>query len=364
MDRHVETFNRDIRELLRTAWRVTAKRPAQAAFFLRVIGWQQKAARLRRRWAEKGAQVPPLLIVSITNRCNLACKGCYARELRPGGEQEMDPETFRRVLGEAKELGSWIVLLAGGEPLVRLELLDVAASFREMLFPVFTNGLLIDAAFLSRCGRQPSLVPVLSLEGYREDTDTRRGAGVFVHLNQTASRLAAAGIFHGVSLTATRANLTTILDDRFVEGLIATGTRLFFFVEYVPVKAGTEDWILTDEQKRLFLARLDQFRARFPGLFIAFPGDEEEYGGCLSAGRGFLHISAGGRVEPCPFAPYSDTGVAEHSLRVALDSPLLAQIRANHAELRETRGGCALWQKRGWVRALAGASLPDRRRSV
>ncbi len=83
-------------------------------------------------------------------------------------------------------------------------------------------------------------------------------------------------------------------------------------------------------------------RRQYPALFIAFPGDEEAYGGCLAAGRGFIHINPEGNLEPCPFAPYTDTNLTNLPLREALNSQLLKTIRENHDQLTETRGGCAL----------------------
>jgi MoaA/NifB/PqqE/SkfB family radical SAM enzyme len=94
-------------------------------------------------------------------------------------------------------------------------------------------------------------------------------------------------------------------------------------------------------------------------LFISFPGDEEDVGGCLAAGRGFLHISARGDVEPCPFTPWSDTSLKVTSLRKALDSPLLTAIREHHEEFQETTGGCALWNRRDWVQSLLTPSQKD-----
>lgn len=354
-----ERFDRDIRELFRMAMKVAVGRPAQAAYFLRCLGWQQRAARRRARWAGKGVEVPALAIISITNRCNLACRGCYARVLREQGEQELDARAFGQLLAEARDLGIAIVMLAGGEPLVRPELLEIAAGFRDVVFPVFTNGLLIDEPFIARLRRQPNLIPVLSVEGYREETDHRRGTGVFAQLADTCRRLSEHGVFHGVSLTATSGNVDTISDEAFVSSLIRAGTRLFVFVEYVPVQSGTEAWVLTDSQRQRLLSRLDRFRQQLPGLFVAFPGDEAEYGGCLAAGRGFVHVSASGRVEPCPFAPYSDVSVGDVGLRAALASPLLRAIRSRHVELQETRGGCALWQKRDWVRSLVATGQGD-----
>jgi MoaA/NifB/PqqE/SkfB family radical SAM enzyme len=94
---------------------------------------------------------------------------------------------------------------------------------------------------------------------------------------------------------------------------------------------------------------LDTYREELPGLFFAFPGDEEQYGGCLAAGRGFIHVNPLGNVEPCPFAPYADANINEVSLREALSSELLATIRKSHHLLTETSGGCALGQNKEWL---------------
>ena len=107
------------------------------------------------------------------------------------------------------------------------------------------------------------------------------------------------------------------------------------------------------------------FRKKYPAMFIALPWDEEEIGGCLSSGRGFIHISAEGNVEPCPFVPYSDTNLKHLSLKEALQSKMLNTIRENHEQLEETHG-CALWEKREWVKSLtneAGDNMRGRQDS-
>lgn len=121
-----------------------------------------------------------------------------------------------------------------------------------------------------------------------------------------------------------------------------SGCQLFFFVEYVPVKEATENIIITEEQRTELVAILDSFRKKFSGLFVSFLGDEVAFGGCLSAERGFIHVSAEGDLEPCSFAPYSDTNLKDLSLKKALQSKLLSKIRKNHAELTKTKGGCGL----------------------
>ena len=109
--------------------------------------------------------------------------------------------------------------------------------------------------------------------------------------------------------------------------------------------------MITDTQ-RIRLAHLTkEYHDRYSALFISVPGDEKEFGGCLSAGRGFIHISAEGDVEPCPFAPYSDVNLNDKSLQEALQSPLLKAIRENDEGL-ETSGSCALFAKKEWLQSL------------
>jgi MoaA/NifB/PqqE/SkfB family radical SAM enzyme len=200
----------------------------------------------------------------------------------------------------------------------------------------------------------PNVIPILSLEGYREETDDRRGTGVYETLRRTIRKLRGRRVFWGLSFTVTSLNFSMIVNEKHIRGLIAEGGKSFFFVEYVPVSKGTEGLVLTEEQKAMMIRSVNGFRSRLAGLFVMFPGDEDEFGGCLSSGRGFVHVNAQGRLEPCPFAPYSDVSLEDMPLREALKSDLLKKIRENHSELRETISGCALWAKRDWVRGLAG----------
>jgi MoaA/NifB/PqqE/SkfB family radical SAM enzyme len=199
-----------------------------------------------------------------------------------------------------------------------------------------------------------NIIPLVSMEGYQNDTDYRRGAGVYDQVLESISRLKEKGIFWGTSLTMTRLNFDEVTDVSFIKELVNAGCKLFMFVEYTPVKEGTEDWVLTEEQRSKMIDVRNKFRKKFSAVFIALPWDEEEIGGCLSAGRGFVHVSAEGNVEPCPFVPYSDTNLRDVSLKEALQSKMLSVIRENHRQLQETHG-CALWERREWVRSLAGS---------
>ena len=118
--------------------------------------------------------------------------------------------------------------------------------------------------------------------------------------------------------------------------------------------------VLAAEQKSGLDPKRRALQSHHNAVFVAFPGDETPYGGCLAAGRGFIHIGPDGSLEPCPFAPFSDASVAETSLRDALGSEFLARLRAAHERLTESEGGCELWASRDWVASLLRRTGPGR----
>jgi MoaA/NifB/PqqE/SkfB family radical SAM enzyme len=160
------------------------------------------------------------------------------------------------------------------------------------------------------------------------------------------------GIPFGTAITVTRQHMGDVLTDDFTCMYLRKGCRLFIYVEYVPVEPGTEPLVLSKEDKKQLGDFTDQSAVKHAALFIAFPGNEEPYGGCLAAGRGFVHISSAGSVEPCPFAPVSDVNLKNTALKDALNSALLAKVRENHHLLVEGNGGCALWRNRELLTAL------------
>ena len=350
-------FNKSIKGFFKTALRIiplriALKDPSKVYFLLQTIRRQKKAAQVRRNWEKQGVHVPPSMIISITNRCNLRCKGCFVQALNRSSDREMSEDKVRSVLAEAKELGIPIVVIVGGEPLVRKELLNITKDFPEIIFPVFTNGLLLNEEMITKLKKQKNVVLVFSLEGHGKNTDERRGKGVFERLQNIMGQANSKDIFFGVSLTITRSNFAAITDEQFIRNLVDSGCKLFFLVEYVPMEGGPEDWTLTNEQRATVLKLKDSFSSRFPAIFFAFPGDEDRLGGCISAGRGFVHITAEGDLEACPLAPFSDTNLRDLSLKDALQSEFLKTIRQNREQLIEGEGACALWEKREWVQSL------------
>jgi MoaA/NifB/PqqE/SkfB family radical SAM enzyme len=341
-----------IKNVFSDALKASIKDPGMAAFFMKTMMWQKKAADTRDSWEEKGVHIPPVMILSVTDRCNLHCTGCYAQNLPRVKETEMDKDKLMSMMAEARDLGISIFILAGGEPLMRPEILEITKNYPEILFTLFTNGTLLNDGILNKIKEQKNLIPVLSLEGYEETTDGRRGKGIYQHLQHIIKGIKEKDIFYGVSLTVTRSNYSTLIDEKYIRGLREQGCKAFFFIEYSPVREDTEHWVLTEEQRQGLLENMEKFRESMPGVYVAFPGDEKAFGGCLSAGRGFIHVSASGALEPCPFAPFSDASLKDMSLKDALQSKFLKAVRDNHEELMEADGGCAVWKKREWVKSL------------
>ncbi len=145
--------------------RITVKDPKQAYFFLKTVRWQKKAARLRSTWQKEGTQVPPMMIFSVTNRSNLHCVRCYHQALNRSSDPEMSLDRLRSVFFEASQLGISFCILAGGEPLVREEIVEITRDFPKMIFLVFANGLLLNDSLLLRLKKQHNFVPVISAEG-------------------------------------------------------------------------------------------------------------------------------------------------------------------------------------------------------
>jgi MoaA/NifB/PqqE/SkfB family radical SAM enzyme len=348
-----EMFNATIGETLSQAVRIIAGEPALVIPGTVILHHQRKAAAVRKQHEGEGLLVPPVMILSITSRCNLACAGCYmhGRGEKPGAE--MSREVLASVIDQAVELGVSIIVIAGGEPLVRQEeIFRMAKAHPSTLFPVFTNGLLIDDAMAAAIAACRNMVPVISFEGFREDTDARRGRGVYDRLLATCTRLKDRTVFFGCSVTTTRKNFDNVTSEAYVRQMTGAGVRVFTFVEYVPMAPGTENLVLTHEQKKTLQAVLADYNRKFPALFIGFPGDEDTYGGCLAAGRGFVHVSPSGGLEPCPAVPYSDANLAQVSLGEALQSRMLARLREEPEVLTETEGGCALRANRAWVQEI------------
>lgn len=307
-----------------------------------------RAEPVRRKLEKTDYPVPRYLLVSVTHQCNLRCAGCFAKGIGRDPEQNMDCLLMDRVFDEAKSLGIPVVFVLGGEPFTHPDLLSVTRLHREVIFPVFTNGLLIGDREIRELRRQRHVLPMVSIEGRSNRTDERRGSGVGIAVSGLFAEFRKAGLFFGVSVTVTNANLEEVVTDDFVRHCRALGAGFTLYSEYESIN-GDRALVLSDVQRNSLVCRAAELDRRHPGLILTFPGDEESLGGCLAAGRGFAHVNADGGLEPCPMAPWSDVNVADVGLKAALSSRFLRRIREDHESLKSD-GACALWENREWTR--------------
>ena len=355
-------MNSSIAGIVKDVLKETIRNPRETAYLLKLMDYSKKNGQKRLKQEAAGQHIPAFLISSITQSCNLTCAGCYARANGTCTDTLRQPlltaEEWGGIFRQAAELGVSFNLLAGGEPMLRPEILEEAAKVESILFPVFTNGTLFHEQYLSLFHAHRNLVPVLSMEGGSARTDARRGAGMYAGLQETMQKLKERGILFGVSLTVTRENVQELTSDAFLTTLKGYGCRLIFYVEYVPVAEGTQYLALLPEEIAYLEERLNALRPGYPCfVFLSFPGDEKFLGGCLASGRGFFHINPYGGAEPCPFSPYSDRSLKECTLLEALNSPFFRRLQETHLVGGEHTGGCALFEQESKVRELLTAPV-------
>jgi MoaA/NifB/PqqE/SkfB family radical SAM enzyme len=350
-------LNKAVARIVKQAVLAAVGNPRELAFLMHlgtVVGLAQKK---RGDLERSGQHIPPFLICSITSHCNLFCTGCYARAnsicSESNQQDALGAGEWKSIFDQAVQVGIAFALLAGGEPLIRHDVLLMAAQTKDMVFPIFTNGTLLDAEYLELFNNHRNLIPVISLEGTQAATDARRGPGTYEKLMGNFQELQEKKLLYGVSLTVTKENLPEITSPSFVDTLATQGCHLVFFIEYVPVDALTRYQAFDDADRRLLESRQQQLRERYPQIiFLSFPGDEKKMGGCLAAGRGFFHINTNGAAENCPFSPYSDRNVRDTSLLEALKSPLFSKLREGGLVGGEHTGGCALFEQQDQVLSI------------
>lgn len=342
-------LNHEFNIFYRHAFSVVTKVPGYFIPMMKHLYWQRRASARRAKHESELTHIPPFLIFSITQKCNLNCAGCYSRNLHKQDGEDLSLEKIDTIISEAEALGISVIMLAGGEPLLRKDILSVAEKYPRILFPLFTNGLLIDAGMAAQVRKSKNIIPIISIEGGWVQTDQRRGKGVFELVLENLRILVEQRVLFGTSITVTQENFDIVTDEAFVAELKAKGCKLIFYIEYIPCSDSGQQHVITPDQRRRLKAVTANMQRKYQLMFVSFPGDEEIFGGCLAAGRGFVHISNTGSLEPCPFSPYSDINLNNTGLQEALQSRFLREIRENSTMLSEHQGGCALWENREWV---------------
>lgn len=290
-----------------------------------LIGFPREAE-LSRKY---GCNVPWAILMDPTTACNLRCTGCWAADY--GKSLSMSYDELSDIIRQGKELGVYMYLFSGGEPLTRkADIIRLCEEHNDCQFLAFTNGTLIDADFAREMLRVKNFIPAISVEGFEAATDARRGEGTYQAVMAAMARLKAYKLPFGVSCCYTSQNIDSLSSEEFFDHIIDCGAKFAWFFHYMPVGVDAVTELLPrPEQREHMYRKIREYRQTKPIFSIDFQNDGEFVGGCIAGGRSYLHISAGGDIEPCAFIHYSDSNIREKTLLEALRSPLFMAYHDN-----------------------------------
>jgi AdoMet-dependent heme synthase len=310
---------------------------------------------------ETVAWVPELVSWNTTQRCNLRCSHCYLAAGKPAAA-ELTVEEGCRLIDQLADAGTQMLILTGGEPLLRRDLTELAAhaSFRGLLVVLGTNGMLITSARARRLKEAGIAGVGISLDSVQPELhDGFRGVpGAWRGAVRGIRACVAEGLPVLVQMTVLPWNFEEVGDlielaDR--EG--ATGFTLYFLV---CTGRGETLSDITPEQYEQALGSLAAAQERYPRMMvrarcapqisrIAARQDSALVGnaGCLAA-RQYCRITPDGRVTPCPYLPLSAGSVRERPFAdIWQNAPLFQRLRGGtltgrcgDCEFRELCGGC------------------------
>lgn len=263
---------------------------------------------------------PPLFItLSPTKKCNLNCEGCYASSKATDAET-LDWATVDKIMHEAHdEMGMRFFVLSGGEPLMYkhdgMTVLDLARKWNDSLFMMYTNGTLISEKIAGEIAELGNITPAISVEGFEEHTDQRRGAGMHKKILTTMNNLRNAGVPFGTSITATKNNAQVLLDDRFYEYYFKNLRASYMWIfHYMPIgRKFTTELMLTPDQRFEIFIKWKQILKERQWFVADFWNSGMITNGCISCARGggYFYIDWNGNIMPCVFIPYYKDNVKD-----------------------------------------------------
>ena len=283
-----------------------------------LIGWP-KEEEARKKY---GCNIPWAILLDPTSACNLHYTGCWAAEY--GNKLNLTFDEIDDIIRQGKELGVYMYIYTGGEPLVRKkDLIRLCETHSDCQFLCFTNATLIDEAFAGEMLRVGNFIPAISLEGDEASTDSRRGKGTYQKVMAATALLKRKRLPFGFSCCYTSANYESISSESFYDKMIDLGGLFVWYFHYMPVgNDAVPELLPTPEQRVGMYHRIRDYRTRKPIFAMDFQNDAEYVGGCIAGGRRYLHINADGDVDPCVFIHYSDSNIRQKTLLEALQSPL------------------------------------------
>ncbi|MTI71753.1 MAG: radical SAM protein [Firmicutes bacterium] len=271
--------------------------------------------------------IPWAILMDPTTACNLNCKGCWAAEYDK--TNSLNFETMDRIIKEGKELGTYMYIFSGGEPLVRKdELIKLAEKHDDCMFLAFTNATLVDEKFAKELAKVGNFTLAISVEGFENETDMRRGKGTYKKVLKAMDILRKEGVIFGFSTCYHKYNTDNVGSDEYIDFLIDKGCMFGWYFTYIPIgKDANLDLLASPKQRKYMYKRVREIRDEKPIFVLDFWNDGEYVDGCIAGGKNYFHINANGDVEPCAFIHYSNVNINDTSVLDALKSPLFKEYK-------------------------------------
>ncbi len=294
--------------------------------FLTIDGYLQVFKELYHNHKYRCA-VPRLLLIDPTSACNLHCKGCWAADYQKNSN--LSYEKLDELFTDAQKIGVVQIIMSGGEPLMRKnDIIRLCEKHRKLTFGLFTNATLIDEKFVEDLVRIGNLNVFVSIEGFREDTDSRRGAGTYDKVIAAMDLLKKHDIGFGFSICYHSKNYEAVSSDEFLDFLQEKGAWFGWMFNYLPIGSDADVSLCCSPEERAFVKqKIEEYNKRKKFTIIDFANSGHKAIGCVAAGNDFAHINANGDLEPCAFCHYSDVNINNLSLVEALQSPFFRKFR-------------------------------------
>lgn len=302
---------------------------------------------------------PRIVSWNITSACNLRCPHCYldARRRWPG---ELTTQEGLNLVDQMAQAGTQLLILTGGEPLLRQDLPQLAAHAAGQGITVVlgTTGTQITrekARALRECGVAAAGISIDSLDPAKHDA-FRGVKGAWHRAVQGMEACRAEGLEVLVHTSALKINQQEVPD--IVQFAHDKGARAFHLFFLVCTGRGEQLTDLSPQEYEELLSLVLDAQDRYPGMLVrarcapyigrlaAERGMTPLQGsaGCL-AGTSYCRITPTGVVTPCPYLPTAAGNVRESSFwAIWAASPVLTRFRRPPSRLQGKCGQCPFSQ--------------------
>lgn len=283
----------------------------------------------REKWQADGVHVPMFLTANITECANHRSEDSYLMRMHRDAYENHSRDTYLNarqwddVFREAERLGIRVIFIRGGEPLTRKCILERAARYPDILFPVFTNGSMLDEAYLDFFRQNRNVLPVLSQKGLGDldVSQTGRGSGLYGQLLQTMEELERRGLLFGNAEKVTRQNYRRLLCAGYVNELKRRGSRVLIYL--LSEEPGTAAEPFPEEElieAEALLAALQRETQDMVLLMQPQPNTGAERN--LFRREGVFAVDPQGVVHPAPYRLEGTKSVKDLPLREILKEDL------------------------------------------